>query len=82
MRLWTSSSATDEAYTARRYAEADRAAESAVSDADKARQSRKSELGEMIFKTGYTPTDAELAAAGMTRAEAEAWKQAYYRNLW
>ena len=60
----------DEADAARRYAEADSAAQS---DA-KAAQSRKSDLGAMIFKTGYTPTDAELAAAGMTRAEAEAWK--------
>ena len=72
----------DEAYTAGRYAAADKAAADAASGADKARQSRRSDLGEMIFKTGYTPTDAELAAAGMTRAEAEAWKQAYYRNLW
>ena len=40
-------------------------------------QARKSDLGAMILKTGYTPTDAELAAAGMTRDEAEAWKQAY-----
>ena len=71
----------DEAYTAGRYAAADKAAADAASGADKARQSRRSDLGEMIFKTGYTPTDAELAAAGMTRAEAEAWKQAYYRNL-
>ena len=67
----------DEADAARRYAEADSAAQS---DA-KAAQSRKSDLGAMILKTGYTPTDAQLKAAGMTRAEAEAWKAAYYRNL-
>ena len=72
----------DEAATAKRYADADSDAIAAASAADKATQSRKSELGQMIFKTGYTPTDAELAAAGMTRAEAEAWKQAYYTNLW
>lgn len=71
----------DEAATAKRYADAERAAQSDAADADKKAASRKSELGAMIFKTGYTPTDAELAAAGMTRAEAEAWKQAYLRNL-
>ena len=79
----------DESRTAERYAERSRAeaealqaAQSAVTAEQKDRQTRKSELGTMIYKTGYTPTDAELAAAGMTRAEAEAWKQAYYRNLW
>lgn len=74
-------SRADEEATAKRYADMERDAQSEVSDADKAAQSRKSDLGSMIFKTGYTPTDAELAAAGMTRAEAEAWKQAYLRNL-
>jgi hypothetical protein len=64
----------DETAAAKRYADADSAD-------DKRTQSRKSDLGAMIFKTGYTPTDAELEAAGMTRAEAEAWKQAYLRNL-
>ena len=71
----------DEAATARRLAEAESSAQADIAAADKAMQTRKSELSQMIFKTGYTPTDAELAAAGMTRAEAEAWKAAYYRNL-
>ena len=86
-------SRADEETTAARYAASEKAAaEAAQSAADAAKkdaesaqkniQSRKSDLGAMNFKTGYTPTDAELAAAGMTRAEAEAWKQAYYRNLW
>ena len=74
----------DEENTAKRIAAEDQAAadaaKSARSDAaaaQKTQQSRKSDLGAMILKTGYTPTDAELAAAGMTRAEAEAWKQAF-----
>lgn len=57
--------------------EAEKAARSESAAAEKAVQARKSDLGAMILKTGYTPTDAELAAAGMTRDEAEAWKQAY-----
>ena len=30
-----------------------------------------------ISNTGYSPTDDELKAAGMTRAEADAWKNYY-----
>ena len=75
----------DEQATAERYAAAGKAAAEAESNASaaaqKAAQSGKTDLANMIFKTGYTPTDAELSAVGMTRAEAEAWKTAYYRNL-
>ena len=58
-----------------------RAREDAAAAKEDARR-RKDDLAQMIFKTGYRPTNAELAAAGMTRAEAEAWRMAYYRNLW
>lgn len=34
-------------------------------------------LADLITKTGYTPTDAELAAAGMTRAQANAYKSIF-----
>ena len=71
----------DEEADAKRRADTESAAQADFRAAEKTAQSRKSDLGTMIFKTGYTPTDAELAAAGMTRAEAEAWKQAYLRNL-
>ena len=75
--------AADAAESAKR--DADSAAADAKKDAESAQKNQttaKNTLANMIFKTGYTPTDAELAAAGMTRAEAEAWKQAYYTNLW
>lgn len=75
--------AAEAAETAKR--DADSAAADAKKDAESAQKNQttaKNNLANMIFKTGYTPTDAELAAAGMTRAEAEAWKQAYYTNLW
>ena len=58
-----------------------RAREDAAAAKEDARR-RKDDLAQMIFKTGYRPTNAELAAAGMTRAEAEAWRMAYYRTLW
>ena len=69
----------------RQRADADKAEQRAREDAKAAKQdarTRKDDLAQMIFKTGYRPTDAELAAAGMTRAEAESWRMAYYRNLW
>jgi hypothetical protein len=34
-------------------------------------------LVDLITKTGYTPTDAELAAAGMTRAQANAYRSTF-----
>ena len=37
-------------------------------------------LTDLITKTGYTPTDAELAAAGMTRAQANAYLRMYTPN--
>jgi hypothetical protein len=36
----------------------------------------KAALQQTIYKTGYKPTDAELAAAGMSRKEAEDWAAA------
>lgn len=80
----------------RQRADAEKAEQRAREDAEKAEQraredqktakqdarTRKDDLAQMIYKTGYRPTDAELAAAGMTRAEAESWRMAYYRNLW
>lgn len=34
-----------------------------------------------IAQTGWTPTDAEIAAAGMSRAEANAWKGYYAQQI-
>lgn len=36
----------------------------------------------MISSTGYNPTDEELAAAGMTRGQADALRQSYQRSLY
>jgi hypothetical protein len=38
-------------------------------------------LSNLISTTGYTPTTAELNAAGMTVAEAEALRKGYYKDL-
>ena len=44
-------------------------------------QNAQSYLVSLISSTGYTPTDAELAAAGMTRGQANALKAAYEQAL-
>lgn len=44
-------------------------------------QQAYSDLVSLIAATGYTPTDAELAAAGMTRGQANALKAAYEQAL-
>ena len=44
-------------------------------------QDSRSYLLNLISSTGYTPTDAELQAAGMTRGEANALKAAYEKAL-
>ena len=41
----------------------------------------KTALQETIYKTGYRPTDEELADAGMTRREADQWASAYAVKL-
>lgn len=41
----------------------------------------KAALQQTIYKTGYRPTDEELAAAGMRREEADDWGKAYASNL-
>ena len=45
------------------------------------RQDAYSNLTSLIGSTGYSPTDAELNAAGMSRSEAEAWRNAYAQQL-
>lgn len=47
--------------------------------ANEYRQSLYSNLVSLISNTGYTPTEEELAAAGMSSAEAEAWR-GYFAN--
>lgn len=44
-------------------------------------QDARSYLVTLISSTGYTPTDAELAAAGMTRDQANSLKAAYEQAL-
>lgn len=44
-------------------------------------QDARSYLVSLISSTGYTPTDAELAAAGMTRQQANGLKAAYEQAL-
>lgn len=44
-------------------------------------QNARSELMSMIASTGYTPTDAELSAAGMTRAQATALAAQYEKEM-
>ena len=41
----------------------------------------KTALQQTIYRTGYRPTDAELAAAGMRREEADQWAAAYAAKL-
>ena len=53
-------------------------------DADTAytkQQNARSEMMSMIASTGYIPTDAELAAAGMTRAQADALAAQYNKEM-
>ena len=45
------------------------------------RQDAYSNLTNLIGNTGYNPTDAELSAAGMSRGEADAWRNAYAQQL-
>lgn len=45
------------------------------------RQDAYSNLTNLIGNTGYSPTDAELSAAGMSRGEADAWRNAYAQQL-
>ena len=45
------------------------------------RQDAYSNLTNLIGNTGYSPTDAELSAAGMSRGEANAWRNAYAQQL-
>ena len=76
--------AYDLARERRAQAEAERrAAESAAQSEEQrnyARQKdRYQQLYKLIYATGYTPTDAELEAAGMSRAEAQALQDAYTR---
>ena len=42
----------------------------------------KNYLLSLISSTGYTPSDEQLAAAGMTRGEADAYTNAYKRSLY
>ena len=41
------------------------------------KETAKNDLINLITATGHNPTDAELEAAGMTRAQAESYKKAY-----
>lgn len=45
-------------------------------------QNERSYLAGLISSTGYVPTDAELKAAGMTRAEADSLKAAYLQAVY
>ena len=46
-----------------------------IAESNKA--SAKSDLIDLITATGYSPTDAELAEAGMTRSQADGYTKAY-----
>ena len=58
---------------------------SALQEADDTAYSRTGDaydrLVTLISNTGYSPTDAELAAAGMSSGEAAAWKSYYTKSL-
>lgn len=54
-------------------------AQSERNSATSIQQTNYSNLYKMIGSTGYNPTDEELAAAGMTRAAADALRQEYLR---
>lgn len=53
----------------------------AAANRKKGTTAAKAALQQTIYKTGYRPTDEELAAAGMRREEADDWGRAYASNL-
>lgn len=63
--------------------EEDRAYERGVAEEERAysrQQDNKAYLLDLMAATGYVPTEAELAAAGITAAEAQAWLSLWSGN--
>ena len=70
----------DARYQAQQEAAAAQAAYKQQQDALKQQQTAYGNLVKLISGSGYSPSDGELQAAGLSRAQAEALRQAYLRD--